>query len=388
MLAPRRAPRPEVTILRPRISALHVLRRVVARMLDIQVWDVAGTMTFYTLLSVLPAAVAMVSLVSLLGLQEQTVDTIGDLVSEIFPAVDPGPYAGALVSLASTGGGVLGFALGTIGALVSASNGVAAFHRALHRVYDTREGRPFLRFRLIVLGETVVLVLLVVLGTLVVTVGGEWSERLGEVVGIPREAVQTWNVIKWPVLLTLLMLCVSLAFHLFPNVRLPRYRVLTLGSVLSVLVLFGAALVIGRVAALAGSLAQILPALNGAIGILVLLWLANIVVLAGAALDAEVLRARQLALGLPAWDHLVLTPQTTHALESRQEAAAADEQLGREVAEAARTGEPLVRPRSPWVVEADSPLAVTPSRRGRRAILAADPGSADVPPSEPEHPTS
>ncbi|MGP9694529.1 YihY/virulence factor BrkB family protein [Brachybacterium sp. AOP25-B2-12] len=373
------------------MSALLVLRRVAARMLDIQVWDVAGTMTFYTLLSVLPAAVAMVSLVSLLGLQEQTVDTIGELVSEIFPAVDPRPYARTIVSLASTGGGLPGFALGTIGALVSASNGVAAFHRALHRVYDTREGRSFVRFRLVVLGETVVLVLVVVLSTLVVTVGGDWSERLGELVGIPRTAVQTFNVVKWPVLLTLLMLCVSLAFHLFPNVRLPRYRVLTLGSVLSVLVLFCAALVIGRVAALAGRVAEILPALNGVIGILVMLWLANIVVLAGAALDAEVLRARQLALGLPAWDHLVLEPQTTHALDALAAATAQDEQLGREVAEAARAGAPLTGPRSPWVVEEGSLLAVSPGRRSRRAILAAapdpehEPEPTAPPTTDPEH---
>jgi hypothetical protein len=34
---------------------------------------------------------------------------------------------------------------------------LAAFHRALHRVYDTREGRPFLWFRTIVFGETVLI---------------------------------------------------------------------------------------------------------------------------------------------------------------------------------------------------------------------------------------
>lgn len=372
-----RAPRPEVLYRHPRMSVLHVVRRVGVRMFDIQVWDIAGTMTFYLLLSVLPAAVAMVSLVSLLGLQEQTVDTIGELVSEIFPSVDPRPYARAILALANTGGGLTGFVLGTAGALVSASNGVGAFHRALHRVYDTREGRSFVRFRLVVLAETVVLVAMVVLSTLVVTVGGDWSERLGELVGIPRIAVQAWNLGKWPVLLILLMLCVSLAYYLFPNVRLPRYRLLTLGSVLSVLVLFGAALVIGRLASLAGRLAEILPALNGVIGILVLVWLANIVVLAGAALDAEYLRARQIALGLPAWDRLVLVPRDTYALDVLDRETAENEALSREVSTAAHTDSPLILRRSPWVVEEGSWFAVVPTRRGERAILAAEPDAGD-----------
>ncbi|UYG18155.1 YihY/virulence factor BrkB family protein [Brachybacterium huguangmaarense] len=367
----RRAPRREVTLARPRMSVLEVLRRVRMRLLDIQVWDVAGTMTFYTLLSVFPAAIAMVSLVSLMGIQQQTVDTLGDLVHEIFPSVDPEPYERVILSMARTGGGLTAFLLGTIGALISASNGVAAFHRALHRVYDTREGRPFLWFRTIVFGETLVIVSMVVFATLVVTIGGEWSQRLGAYAGIPSGAFAAWNLVKWPVLLVLLILGVSLAYYLFPNVKLPRYRPMTLGSVLSVLVLFGSALVVGRLASLATRFSEVITALNGLVAILLLLWLANIVIVAGAALDAEFLRARQLALGLAAWDRIVLEPHASHSLEYLQTTAEDYEELAREVVEAVRTGEPLRRPRSVWVVDASSPLAVNPSARYSRAIRAA-----------------
>src|SRR5699024_12387550 len=110
------------------------------------------------------------------------------------------------------------------------------------------------------------------------------------------------NLVKWPILLVILIIGVSLAYYLFPNVRLPRYRLMTLGSTVSVLGLFGAALVAGQLLVYATRFAETLTALNGLIAILILLWLAHLGVISGAALDAEVLRAPQTARGPEAWD--------------------------------------------------------------------------------------
>ena len=364
-----------VELTRPRLSVLHVLNRVRMRMLDIQVWDVAGTMTFYLLLSLFPGAVAVVSLMSLVGIEAETLTALSGLITEIFPTLDPRPYLGAIQAVSSTSGGLLGLLLGTAGSLLSASNGVAAFHRALHRVYDTREGRPFLWFRTIVFGETVLITSVVLLAIGMIIIGGEASQRVGELVGIPRIAFAAWNFVKWPILLIILIIGVSLAYYLFPNVRLPRYRLMTLGSTLSVLVLFGTALLAGRLMAYATRFAEILTALNGLIAILLLMWIANIVVVSGAALDAEFLRARQIASGLDAWHHIELAPHATHTLDFLAADATEAEKVGRLVAEAARSGEPLHQPRSPWIVDARNPLAVNPPSRDRLV-------STPTPPSE------
>ncbi len=353
----------EVTYPRPRLSVLHVLDRVRIRMLDIQVWDVAGTMTFYTLLSLIPAAIAAVSVVSLLGVGEQTVSAFSSMLVEIFPTIDPSPYEASLLAMAASRGGVWGLLLGTLGALLSASNGVAAFHRAMHRVYDTREGRPFLWFRTIVFVETAVITAVLLLAIGMVILGGEASQRIGEFVGIPRIAFETWNLVKWPILLVILIIGVSLAYYLFPNVQLPRYRLMTLGSSLAVLVLFVCAILVGRLAEYATRFSEVLTALNGLIGILLLIWLGNIVIVGGAALDAEFLRARQIAAGLPAWEHIELDPHATHALDFLQRDAQENEERSRAVAQCARSGDPLVRKRSAWIVDARHPLAVNPGRR-------------------------
>lgn len=357
------------------------------RLLEIQVWDIGATMSFYLLLSVLPAAIAVVSVVSLLGFEDRTVETVGELITEIFPTIDPHPYASALLALARTGGGVPGILLGAAGAVLSASNGVAAFHRALHRVYDTREGRPFLRFRAIVVGETVVLLSMAVLATAVIAVGGEWSQRLGDLAGVDRAAFAVWNIVKWPLLLVMITLAVSLSYYLFPNIRLPRYRVMSLGSIISVLVLFALALTAGRLASLLTRVADVLPAINGAIAVLLLVWLACMVIIGGAALDAEFLRARQIALGLPAWERILVEPQERHSLDFFELDRRRSIELERPVAEAVREGSTLPRAHGLHVVEATSPLAVDPSARSARAILAAAGGAGPaVPPDHDEAP--
>ncbi|WP_232820411.1 YihY/virulence factor BrkB family protein [Brachybacterium sp. YJGR34] len=378
---------PVVEYARPRLTVLHVLNRVRMRLLDIQVWDVAGTMTFYLLLSIFPGAVAVVSTMSLIGFETEPLGALAGMITEIFPTLDPEPFLAAIQAVSSTSGGVLGLLLGTFGSLVSASNGVAAFHRAMHRVYDTREGRPFLWFRTIVFGETVLITSVVLLAIGMIIVGGDASQRIGEFIGIPRIAFAAWNLVKWPILLAILIIGVSLAYYLFPNVRLPRYRLMTLGSTLSVLVLFGSALAAGRLMVYATRFAEVLTVLNGLIAILLLMWLANIVVVSGAALDAEFLRARQIASGIDAWHHIELAPHATHTLDFLAADAGEAEEIGRAVAAATRSGQPLRRTRSPWIVDARNPLAVNPPTRYRITSLPAEettpPRTAD--PSDRPH---
>lgn len=347
-----------MTLARPRVTVFHVLKRTVMRLVDIQVWDQAGSMTFYLLLSVFPAGIALVSMVSVLGLATETLGTFSELVAEVFPSVDAAALERGLMTLSTTGGGIVGLVLGTVGALIAASNGVASFHRATHRIYDTREGRPFLYFRLIVFLETIAMILAVVVMIVMVVIGEEASEALGAVLGIPQASITAWNVLKWPTLLVLLVLMVSLAYYRGPNAKLPRYRAMSVGSILSVLVLYLSAVLIGWLAANMGRFGVVFGALNGTIIILVLLWLANIVLIGGAALDAELLRARQIAVGIAAWDRIQLPTRSTRTLEFLERDRIDAEEIAHVVADAARSGDPATIEGSLWIAEADTAFAI------------------------------
>ncbi|MGO2585688.1 MAG: YihY/virulence factor BrkB family protein, partial [Brachybacterium tyrofermentans] len=163
------------------------------------------------------------------------------------------------------------------------------------------------------------------------------------------------------------------------------YRLMTLGSTVTVLVLFSAALLAGRLLVYATRFAEVLTVLNGLIAILLLLWLANIVVVSGAALDAEFLRARQIASGLDAWDNIALDPHATHTLNFLAGDAAEAEEIGRAVAGSARSGEPLRHARGPWIVDAGSLLAVNPPTK-YSVVTRSDP-TDHTEPSDPDQHT-
>ncbi|MDI3330735.1 MAG: YihY/virulence factor BrkB family protein [Micrococcus sp.] len=346
------------TYRRPRVTLFHVIRRTIMKLVDLQVWDVAGSMTFYSLLSVVPAAISVVSIVSLLGLQEETVHTGAGLLHELLPGLDPDVVTAALLALAETDGGVLGVVLGLVGSIIAASNVLASFHRAMHRIHDTREGRRFLWFRTMIFFETLALMIAVIALLLLVLIGGGLSERLGDLLGLPATTVAAWNILKWPVILALIAFAVTVGYHWGPNVVQPHFRWLSWGGLAAVLILFAMTVLLGWLAERFGTFDRVLGTLNGVVVVMVVLWVSYIVLVAGAAFDAELLRGRQLAAGLPAWDSLQLRTRHPGVLEFLDADAARARTTARAVAESVRTGEPVTVPGSPWLAEADTFWAI------------------------------
>lgn len=307
----------------PRPTLWFVIRRTWARAIAMQVWDVAATMTFYLVLSLLPGLIAITSIVSLLDFTEETVWTLAGLINDLIPALEPAQVATVVFSVINTPAGVTALTLGLIGSLYSASNVVAAFHRAMNRIYDTREGRQFVYFRFVVFVETVVLMIASLALLLLIILGGDFSRRLGEMLGLTQETIAMWNLLKWPVILLVLIFLVSQAFYRGPNVHRPRYRIISTGATFTVIVLFSALVFTGWLLERVAVFEQLFNTVNGILYVILMVWAAFIVMLGAAAWDAEMLRARQLASGYAASEALQLATEHTWVLR-RLDAEAAN----------------------------------------------------------------
>lgn len=350
--------RPTVTYQHPRPTLWFVIRRTWERAFAMQVWDVAATMTFYLLLSILPALIALTSIVSLVNFTEETIWAFAGLVNDLLPAVEETWVVDTLFGLINTPGGFTALTLGLIGSLYSASNVVAAFHRAMNRIYDTREGRPFIHFRFVVFLETLMLMFACLALLLLVILGGDFSRRVGEMLGFTQETIATWNVLKWPLILVVLIFLVSQAFYRGPNVQRPRYRVISGGAVFTVIVLFTAIVFTGWLLERIAVFEQLFNTVNGILYVIVMVWLAFIVMLAAAAWDAEMLRARQLASGLAASDALQLATEHTWVLRQLDAEAANRRHISRLIVENYHTGHPVTLPKTAQLTEAESLWAV------------------------------
>ena len=229
----------------------------------------------------------------------------------------------------------LAVVFGLLGAVWSASGYVGAFGRAMNRIYEVDEGRPFWKLRPLNLAITVVAVVLAAVVLLGLVVTGPFARELGETLGIGDTAVTLWNIVKWPILLLVVTFLVAVLYYATPNVQQPKFRWVSVGAGLAIVVWILASLAFGVYVANFGSYNQTYGALAGVIILLLWVWLTNLALLLGAEIDAEIERSRQLQAGIEAEEVLQLPPRDTRRSEA--EAAKLDEQIeqGRELREEA-----------------------------------------------------
>jgi membrane protein len=291
-----------------------VLRRTVREFRADNLTDWAAALTYYGILSIFPALLALVSILGLFG-QSATQPLIDNL-----SALAPGPatqiLTGALKSLQSSRGaaGVLFFA-GLAGALWSASGYVAAFMRASNAIYDVGEGRPAWMTLPVRVGVTIVTVLLLAVSAVAVVITGPLAKQVGDVIGLGSAAVTAWDIAKWPVLVLIVSFLFALLYWAAPNVKHPRFRWVTPGGVVAVLLWIVASAAFAFYVANFSSYNKTYGALGGVICFLVWLWLSNVVILLGAELNAEMERGRQIEAGHPEDREPFLEPRSSRKLE-------------------------------------------------------------------------
>jgi len=279
----------------PRTGPVALLRRSISNFLDHDLLDWAAALTYYSVLSIFPGLLVMVSILGMLG--TDTTDQLIDQVTELVPGAVGQVLTDAIRDLqqSATTASVVAV-IGLLAALWSASGYVGAFMRASNVVHQVPEGRPIWRIWPVRLAITVVVGLLVAVCGLIAVFTGGMARWLGSVVGADQAAIAVWDIAKWPVLAILVSLILAILYWGAPNVA-GRLRLLSLGGLVAVGLWALASAGFAFYAANFASYNKTYGTLGGVIIFLVWLWISNIAVLIGAQLDAELRRARAIARG-------------------------------------------------------------------------------------------
>jgi membrane protein len=248
--------------------------------------DLAAGLTYYAVLAIFPAALALLSLLAVVGNPEQTIGTIHDILKPLMAPDTLKNVMDALDRLTRTGGASWTLAAGAVGALYSSSAYVGAFSRAMNRVLEVEETRPFWRLRPIMLLITLVAVLLNALALVMVTVSGPLATSVGDKIGLQRSATHIWEIAKWPILALVVVCVVALLIHATPNVSFGRIRLLSPGAVVALLIWAAVSTGFGFFVANFSSYDKTYGSVAGVIIALLWLWLTNLALLFGAELDA------------------------------------------------------------------------------------------------------
>lgn len=279
--------------------------------------DQAAKLTYFMVLSIAPTLLALFSLAALLLRDIQ--DQIAELIKTGITSASGGMEVGSAVDstlkslMGSTSSGTVGLIIGIGTALWSASAYVKAFGRAANDMYDVTEGRSFLRSTLTMLLVTLAIILGLfaifvsvllnetLVDSLVAPIAGPLGAQ-GAVDFLMGSFLPIWAWVKWPVILLLLFVVVSLLYWAAPNVAKP-FRLISPGGVLAIV---GTAVAGVAIAVYMSTVASYSSygAIGGIMAVLFALWVVNIVIVLGAELDAEFERTKELEMGHPAEESL------------------------------------------------------------------------------------
>ncbi len=293
--------------------------------------DRAAILTYFAVLSLAPLLLAVFSIMTLF--LASAADQVENFAQDLVTQTVPSEYQELALNLVTTmtqsvSGGVIALIVGAVVALWSASKYVQAFARNINDIYGVVEGRSKVKFYLTTLLITLIMVVTVVAAlislalnkTIIDTVFAPIAQALGAqgvLTTFTESFLPVWDWVKYPVVLLLLILMLGVLYHFSGNVE-RKFKPLSIGAIVAVLgiVLAGVAMIIYLTYFASYSSYGAIGAL---MAILFVIWIFNIVILLGAEIDVEILRARQLVAGIPAEEQVQIRPRSVSTVEKQTE---------------------------------------------------------------------
>lgn len=268
--------------------AMATLKQTVIRFREENLTDWAAALTYYGLLSLFPALIAMVSLIGIFGDPQTTTAKLTEIITELGPEsaaeTFEGPIASVVESQRTAG---LAFAFGLAAALWSASGYVGAFTRASNVIYGTSEDRPFWKLRPLQIAITLALVVMMALLAVGLVLSGPVVSAIAGPVGLSGTAVDVWNVAKWPVMAAIFVLMVDVLYYVTPDVKLRGLRWVTPGALVALAVWALASALFAVYVSKFGAYDKTYGTLAGLVILLLWFWITNLAILFGHQMNAE-----------------------------------------------------------------------------------------------------
>jgi membrane protein len=277
-----------------------LVKRTVQEFSEDNLTDGAAALTYYGLLSLFPALIAIVSVVGVFGDPVTTTQRVTEILASLGPRSASDTLSGPIESITSNRSGAgLALILGLAGAIWAASGYVGAFSRAAQKIFETPEGRPIWKLKPLQLLLTVVMVIVAAAIALSLVMTGPIVRAVAEPLGIGDTAIRVWSIGKWPVLAVVVVLMISLLYYFAPNVKQRGFRFVFPGATVATVVWLVASILFAFYTSNFGSYNKTYGALAGVVVFLVWLWITNCAILLGLELNAERERTLELEEGMP-----------------------------------------------------------------------------------------
>lgn len=272
-----------------RVEPGKVLINSVKNFVEDDMMTYAAALAYQVFLSLFPFVIFLLALLSFLRVPG-FFDTLLNQAATVLPLQAVALLERVVGEIEGrAAGGLLSF--GIVFAVFVASAAVRATMHAFNIAYDVEREKPIWWQYPFSILYTLLFAALVIVAVALMVLGPRAAEWLAGLIGFGEVFVALWTYLRWPVAVLLLITAVALINYLFPNVN-QRFRLITPGAVLSVVVWIGASLgfslylsTLGK-----GSYSATYGSIGAIIVLLLYLFISAAVLLLGAEVNAEIHR--------------------------------------------------------------------------------------------------
>jgi len=216
------------------LSWKELAKRVWKEANNDDVWGRAAQLSYYFLLALFPLLLVLMAILGIFADKgTQLRENLIGYLTQVMPA-----SAGELVQKTvdelsnSASGGKISF--GLLATLWAASNGMGAISETLNSAYNVKETRPWWKSRLVAIGLTIALAILIVTALALLLYGYEMADAIASWAGLSGVFKLTWKIAQWPILLFFILLSFNLIYYFAPDLKEQEWKWVTPGAVVGV----------------------------------------------------------------------------------------------------------------------------------------------------------
>jgi membrane protein len=247
--------------------------------------SIAGGVAFFVLLAIFPAITALVSAYGLF-FNTSTITNNLSLLNDVVPENVLSLVHEQANRIASNSSRALsiGLIVGFLVSLWSAMSGVKAMIDALNVINEQQEGRSFIKLNFVALVFTLAGLVAFLLAIAAVVI----LPLIVSPIGLESSTETLTRIGRWPVLLLVLLIGLSLLYRYGPDRRAARWQWVSVGSVLAAVTWISASFLFSWYLKSFANYNATYGSLGAVVGLMIWLWLSTIVVLLGAEFNAEI----------------------------------------------------------------------------------------------------
>lgn len=270
-----------------RLTLKELAIRVLREASEDNIVGFAAELAYYFLLALFPLLIFLTSIIGflpgvdnslLIGLERALPPDAMKLVREVLEDV-----------VSHRSGGLLSFAL--IGTLWAASSGMVSLMEALNVAYDAKENRPFWKRRLVALGLTLILAVLVIGGSGLIMLGHRIGGWLESTLNLSGALAFVSNAAGYLTGFGLLLSGILLLYYFAPNIDLSKRRVIPGALFASAGIVMGS-LLFSLYLRIAPSASATYGSLGAVITLMLWLYITGLMLLVGGEINSELGRVR------------------------------------------------------------------------------------------------